>query len=359
MTVIKFFNSNELEMFLSSSSAEQFEKALPFLSPSEIMDSFMLLQRGNDSKLNLKLKKLFKFINNPDAFKEIGKCLNIASFIGFLDFLCEHPEYKNRLPFLLTGLVPEVFFFSLFFFEESHILLMKDESLFEPVQFQLSLFVREGEKVLHQLNQKIQNLADEFRLISNEELTTELLLNLEQKIKAIQEKIFESLESIRKALSIVWYTNRADLIDKLSRLNEMFHHELSFQIGQPASLNSEPTGIYKILEKKISAVFDESLLKDEDGALEGLTRLSIWHLKDYWEVGLLPSIKRSEDLTPINKGLAHNEWNDTHPLFHILHNELKNLNIETVGDLKKARIFSKSLLKSYIERHKIVSRGNF
>jgi hypothetical protein len=127
-----------------------------------------------------------------------------------------------------------------------------------------------------------------------------------------------------------------DLIDKLSSVNEMLQHQLIHSVGVRGKGQDPSTGLYLTLEQHLSSIFDTSL-QDSDAAMEGLTRLSIWYLKDYWELGLFPSVQQASDLE------AH------HPQF--LAQIQKKLQIQTVGDLKKAYLFPKPLLKAYITQH--------
>ena len=103
-------------------------------------------------------------------------------------------------------------------------------------------------------------------------------------------------------------------------------------------------------QTQFSTIYD-SALKDSDAAIEGLTRLSVWYLKDYWELGLLPSIDVPAKLNLDPHRFSEEECKQYHQhLLTLVQDLLNKLNIGTVGALKKARIYSKPLLKAYIAR---------
>ena len=230
---------------------------------------------------------------------------------------------------------------------------MQHASVFEPLQYQLTQFIHEGESLWHQTNHDIEQLIVDIRLFKYNEINENILDLLEEKISAIKDHLLEYLECINKALSIVWHTNRTDLIDKLSALNETFHHLLQDSLGHSSTLDILSTGLYATLEASLCDIYDNSFLTDKDAAIEGLTRLNIWYLEDYWKIGILPMIEKMEDLNLDPDKFDETSCLEHHQkLFSLVQQQLKRLHIETVSDLKKAHIYSKSLFLKYIERRK-------
>ncbi len=335
------------------STLDEFKEALLHFSMLEMGHSFLLLQSKPQNDSQNKQESLFQFIDHPSMLEALGSHLFSENFLAFLNFLDQHPSYLNRLPFVLVGLSPAVFSESLPDLQDNHLLLLKHESLSEPLQYHLTQLVHEGEFLLQRTEQAVQQLEKEFLSVKPERLTTESLNALFQQITFLDKPLIHYLERVQKALSIAWHTDRLDLIERFSWVNEALHHQRLQAIGYPASDHLLSTGLFLTLEKHLSKIFDTAPLEDTDAALEGLTRLSIWHLKDYWELGLLPSIQNTEQLTGDSsqeeEQLAHQ-----HRLFAIVQQQLDRLEISNIGALKKKHLFSKALLKSYITKNQVL-----
>lgn len=334
---------------LLQSTLEEFKEALPHFSMLEMGESFLLLQSKPQKDSQNKQESLFQFIDHPSMLETFGSHLSVESFLAFLNFLHHHLSYLNRLPFVLIGLSPAIFYQSLTHLQENHIQLLKHESLSEPLQYHLTQLIHEGESLLQQTAQAIQQLEKEFLLIKPERLTTDSLNTLFYQIELLEEPIIHYQECIQKALSIAWHTNRLDLIEKFSSINEALYHQRTQAIGYPASDHLPSTGLFFALEQALSRIFDATL-EDTDAALEGLTRLSIWHLKDYWELGLLPSIPDIEQLN-VDSAQGEEQIAQQERLFALIQQQLDHLQISHVGALKRKHLFSKALLKTYIQKN--------
>lgn len=346
------FESHEaLPIFLSQSSKEQFQQALSLFSFNELAESFHLLQTLPNLEAKNKLHILVDFLDSASILEVIGKHFSVSSFISFLDFLAQFPEYQNRLTFILIGLQPLIFSQALHFLQNKHLHILRQEGLLEPLQYQLTQFTHEGEIIRQNVEQEIQQFKQSLTLIQPEQLTTNTLQNLFGSIDQFRNQLLDYLERASTALAIAWNTDRIDLIEKLSSINEIIQHQLTHLIGHPTFDHLPATGLYAFLKQILSNIFDTSL-DDEDAAMEGMTRLSIWHLKDYWELGLLPSIQHSETLELDSQKYDEKQhWEHQQKLMSLVQLQLTRLGIEKVKDLKKLNLFSKSLLKTYIEQH--------
>jgi hypothetical protein len=346
-----FQSQEELKIFLSKSTPQQFQEALPHFSLSELASSLIFLQEELALERKSKLENLFQFIESPISLEILGKNLNATSFISFLEFLTQFHQYQQRLNFILVGLHPSVFSEALHQMQEHHLPILKQEGLLEPLQYQFTQFVHAGETLKHHIEKNIEQFEHELAFIDPNELTPDTLQVLFDQIDTFRKQLIDYLEGARTALAIIWYTNRIDLIEKLSVVNESIQYLLSHFVGHPASASLIATGIYAHLEQTFSKIFDASL-QDEDAAIEGMTRLSVWHLKDYWELGLLPSISQVNQLELDPQKFNEEErWNHQQHLLTLVQQQLERLGIEKVKDLKKLHLFSKPLLKAYIEQY--------
>lgn len=339
-------------LFVAQSSLEQFKENLPHFSFEDIAESFTLLQTQPTIDSKEKLTFLFQFVDSSGGFETLGKHLSLPRFLNLLNFLSLHPTSQQRLTYILAGLQSPIFSKALNFFQPHHLALFKDEGLLEPLQYHLTQFIHEGESLFKQINQEADRFEKDFPSITQDELTSDQLNGLIHQIDICRNQILDFLDRASIALSIAWNTDRIDLIEKLSTINESMQHQLAAVIGHQASNDMQSTGLYATLEKVFSSIFDASL-KEDDASVEGLTRLSIWHLKDYWELGLLPHIDRLEELD-LDPGQFNDIKRSAHhqDLFSQVQLQLERLKIGTVGDLKREYLFSRPLLKAYIDRHR-------
>lgn len=346
MTKLPSFESPDaLHAFVTSSSIEQFQQSIVYLSPFELAETLFWLQTEPSQETKEKLSRLFHTLDSPAKLENFGKALTPSFFQALLDYVSHHVSYENRLPFILIGLQPQVFSQALSDLKEKQLILLKHESLLEPLQYHLVQFIHEGERLQQAIEKEIQQLTLDFQTIEHSELTQDQLSSFFYAIDRLQDRLKDYLERTKQALTFVWQTDRLDLIEKLSSLQEVLHHQLIHAVGtQPSK------GLYFLLEQQLASIFDASLT-NQDAALEGLTRLSIWHLKDYQEVGILPSTQQIQELHLESYPTQTDHWTRHQHLFAFVQRQLDRLRIGTVGELKKACIFSRSLLKDYVTQH--------
>lgn len=331
---------------------EEFNSIIPNFSPKELGENFALLQSDGTDESKEKLLSLFHSIDSPNKLESLAKFFSMPIFLKFLNFFALHHEYQDRLAFILVGLPPSVFCSCLNFLEAHHLALFKQNELLEPLQYHLNQFIHEGEALYGKIEADSGRIENEVLSIRPEELNSIGIEKLLDQMDNFRSLLLDYLERAKTALSIVWNTGRIDLIEKLSNINEALQYQLTVSIGHPSSENMPATGLYLNMHKSFSNIFNSSL-KDQDASLEGLTRLSIWHLKDYWKLGLLPHLDNVEeiDLDPRHfnedKRSAHHQ-----NLFSQVQKQLENLHIGTVGDLKKKSLFSQQLLIDYIEKNR-------
>ncbi len=345
---VPFFKSREtLQMFILQSSNEQFREHLSVFSLNELTESLTLLQAQPIIEAKNKLDSLFEWVDSSIGLEVLGGHMSVSSFLNFLDFLNQFPQYQNRLNFILVGLSSSVFSQALSFFLNCHLCILKTAGILEPLQYQLIHFAHEGEKLQKNITQHIQQFKQEIASIKPQELTQNILHELIDQIDHLRNQLLAYLESMTPALTIVWHTNRIDLIENFSSIHELLQHQLSHDIGHSFSDQLPATGLYAHLNLTFSRIFDSSL-KDDDAAIEGLAQLSIWHLKDYWELGLLPMVQCTKELSLDAEKYSEKECIDhQNHLIHLVQKQLELLGILTIRDLKRLHLFSKDLFKAY------------
>lgn len=339
MSKLPFESQNALHQFFSQSSLEEFRKTIPSLAFPDLVEGLTILQTQPTENGKNKLEHVFSYVTSGVELESLSKHFSPESFLCFLEFIIKQPQFQDQLTFVLIGLPPSVFSQALHLLTEKHLILLQIASKIEPLQYQLTQFYHEGETLKQHVEQRVQLFKQELLTIMTEQMTPDLLQNLIGNIDHLRNLLIDYLERASAALAIVWHTDRIDLIEKLSSMNESIQHQLSHLIGHSAFDHLPASGLYAFLEQNLSNIFD-STLNDDDAAIEGMTRLSVWHLKDYAELGLLPSMQ-SHDKELVAKQTLNS----------LVQVQLERLGIGKVRDLKKFHLFSKYLLKDYIEKH--------
>lgn len=349
MTKPPFDSQNALHQFLSISSMKEFRHALPLLSNSELIESLGIIQMQPVEDGKNKLHYLLEFIVSEMNLETFSKHFSVSSFLSFLELLTQYPQYQNQLSFILIGIHPSVFSQALHLLQEKHLNLLRQEGKIEPLQYQLTQFFHEGEALKQNIEQEVQQFKQEILAIATEQITPDHLQTLLSQIDHLRDQLADYLERASAALALVWHTDRIDLIEKMSAMNESIQHQLIHLIGHSSFEQIPATGLYSFLEQTLSNIFD-STLKDDDAAIEGMTRLSVWHLKDYSDLGLLPSMQFEKLNIDFEKS-HEKEHSEKQTLNSLVQSQLERLGIGKVGDLKKFHLYSKHLLKAYIEKH--------
>jgi hypothetical protein len=273
---------------------------------------------------------------SPKKIEEIAPTLTVKQFITILSL----PENQRHLSPILVGLSPTVFFHTLQKIHTNQIAALKLESQSEPLQHQIILLIHLLEKEENHIQQQIAELEATIQHLDPAQMHSKDLVDIVHAINQLRREDLAKLPAIDNALELLWNANRIDLIEKLSLLKERLLREMIFQIGHA----HPPTGLFEKLEKVLSKVYlSESTgpLNDEEPAIDGLANFSIWYPRDYWEIGLLPQLKNCLELD-----------NNPQKLMEEVQANLKKLNIGTVGELKKANIYSKHMLKEHILKAK-------
>ncbi len=353
MSDLSLKSPESIPTFLLASSLEEFEKNLPHFSYEELAESFAIARILPSPLATAKLHALIAFIDSPERLKRVGAQLTPTYLLDCLEVLNRHGLHPPHLGALLAGLRPTIFSQALILMQASHFAYLKQAGVLEPLQYHLTQFIHEGEALAEETDREAKRFIHALPLIQPEQLTYEEWEALTQTLHLLENRLAQFLKKSSAALALAWSTDRIDLIERLSSIHESIQHLALHTVGHPESNALPPGGLYLALEQRLSTVFDDTL-KEGDAALEGLTRLGIWELRDYWEIGLLPSVHSvlELELDPQQHNaeacLAHQ-----HRLLSTVRQQLEHLHLRTVEDLKRARIFSKPLLNAYMTTQNI------
>ncbi|CUI16476.1 Conserved hypothetical protein [Candidatus Protochlamydia naegleriophila] len=352
-------SNEELLNLLKQASPTHLQEILPALAEPQLTQCARFLDEHSIPNAFSKLSHILEQVNESNRLESFARGLSTNQFLMILEHLSQTPSLKHKLSPLLVGLPSPIFLQTLEKINPLFLNCLKHESMTEPLQHLLTLFIHDCEHLLQTTHESVVNHMRLIHELQPQTLSFEELEDLEAQIFKLHQVLIARLEAINHAQAILWNANRIDLIDKLSQLKEQFFFLLK-QIGH-ASDTEPAAGLYQALEEHLAQIFtaaDPSLdidtsLQDEDSALEGFTKFSIWYFKDYWELGLLPSLKQAEQLELDPATHSEQELlNHRQQLFMAVQESLDKLKLSSVRDLKKARIFSKSLLEHYIKAHR-------
>lgn len=275
--------------------------------------------------------------DEPSILESVGKKISYENLRAVKELLFIN---LNKFPPILVGLSPNVFFQFMVDADEKEIQILKSLSTTEPLQHQLTILAHHLEKYNRTCENCIEILSNEIQGLNTLEMKKADVNEIEKKIS----KIKHDLEGLKwmsnKVLSLAWNSSRLDLIESLSHTKERVDYLLAKDFNDDKN-NFSPTNIYHILYSRLLNVFygtnEFEALKDEEPALEGISKLSIWYIKDYIELGILPNSQSCE-----NNEIA---------LLDVVSKNLSKIGLSTVLDLKQACIFSKPSLKEYIQEN--------
>jgi len=275
--------------------------------------------------------------------------LTAQQLLIILDAVAHHALPESKLLPLLVGMPNSVFVQVLHQANPEVLNFLKLEGVIEPIQHHLTLLADTVEKQDNEIGTSLMIMGQEISQLDVSTIRRSDLQKMRKQLETKREYYLNTIALASKALAIAWNTNRLDLIEQFTKIKERCLSALHDFIGTPGKDDNPGTGMYGLLEQTLSAVYSESPeLKDSDPATEALAQFSIWYLRDYWSLGLLPSIKHEEDLE-LNTEDELAKRDHRQKLFAAVQESLNRLGIGTVGDLKKVEIFSKNLLEDHID----------
>lgn len=352
------FQSKEIMQFASVAAPAEIKAAAEHFSEEQIPIFFTAINHLHEKNWMEKTQAALTGLNSKKLLEKAGSALTNRQFFSLLE-LCTRAEspYRRKIPPLLVGMPHEMFIEVMEYIDDKHLEVFKNEGVTEPIQHHLTTLthylenqVEEGELRIDQLHEQVDRFQiEELGLYDVREIIKEVELNL---------LYFERQYQIsNKALAIAWNTNRPDLVESLNAIKESFHKCILYGLGSPRKEQQVPTGIFQQIEESLFAVYGDGsfennakAVRDSEPAVEGLAMLSIWYLRDYWELGLLPQVKDQKDLDlDLDKHSEVERVRYREGLFSTVKENLASIDLVCVKDLKDRYIFSKKSLQEYIQ----------
>lgn len=297
------------------------------------------------------LKETIDRLKEPHQLELFGKTLSSHDFLSLLGMIEKKSILINgKLNSVLAGLTNEVFSESILKLSVADLALLQHESATIPVQHHLTVLSQEKLKVIETMETLIISLEMIIDHLEVEQLGMDELPELLSKIDELSVFATNEVQLLSKALALAWNSNRIDLIDTLSQIKERLQKYKSF------SIESSVTGLIPKLYARLNKIYEDKSLNDETlPAIESLAKLSLWHVQDYFDIGLLPTIT-SKELLDLDE-TTHTEQARADyraSLIEKAKQNLENVGLISLADLKRAGIYSKKALQEYLSRNRVL-----
>jgi hypothetical protein len=326
---------------------EEWKNNCSRLTPLQLAE-LLPLASVQDEEGKQKLQLLFTHLPQDISSQIFAKQIEapqVLELIRWIKNFSHGINHRQKLSFIFSGLSPIIFWSVIAQANQEDLEYLKEEALTEPIQHHLSLLAHHFHKRVSALYRYVETLKTQFEVIDIQQIQKEELQNLMDSIDHLKREGKDLLELINRSLIMTWNTSRIDLIQELGSSKELCQRCLSSYL-QSSKQQESPFNLLQILIKKVDEVFsdldedgDLTPMKDSTPAMEALTKLSIWQIKDYAELGLLPS----EIILNKRESLENRDQ-----LFKDAEHSLNKMGLKTLADLKSAKIYSKKALMEYI-----------
>lgn len=321
----------------------------------EILNTVRNTHSRSGTQWQKKLHHLIAATYQREHLEAIGKELSPLQFLSLLDTTLQiEDKHHWKMAPILVGMKSPQFIKVLDRMNDSQLHIFQYEGITEAVQHHLTTLTHRLANQIEVLATEINRLFYDLEILDVQSVSRENAKKIYQIIVDLEGKIQHHFQTASKGISIAWNSNRQDLIEGLSAIKDGCQKTLRYGIGEPRDRAQEPTGLYKQFENTFFACYGDDptknfeALNDSEPATEGLTKLSVWYLQDYFELGLLPNISNLSELNTQNEK-ERVKYRET--LINQVNQSLKKVGLVTVGDLKKALIFSNASLKSYLQNY--------
>lgn len=305
-----------------------------------------------------KIRALIDHILAKPILETIGSVLTPKQFLSLLGVI----DFKKLSP-LFVGMNHDTFRSIVLMSSQEQLRRLKLQSMSEPMQHQISLYTHEINNRVLELSHRYEKLNFRIEGIDASAMEPSEPVQLWQEICRLSEAYHELMHECAVVLLFAWNTERSDLIDHLTIAKEKCHRTCRFGVGFPNNGRDKVSGMFKRLDEKLFTVYgdiknpDSEMLSDDESVMEGLSKFSIWYVQDYWELGLLPNIYSIKELDLDAQKFSEKERvNYRNTLLRQVQENLAQLGLETVADLKKAWIYSRKSFIHYLELHKVETR---
>jgi len=322
-------------------TAEQIGHLIPFITPAHSPKDW-------HEKLIYALTDLYEC----SKLEAVGKSLSLIQCHMLLNHATEAVTLFEKLSPIFVGLNHDIFCAFLLTAEPNELSILKQGALTEAIQHHLTLLVSFLITKENDIHLQIINKMHELENLSLVDIRAGEITSFRKTIDELNQQGLTLIQMVNNALAIAWNTLRLDLIEKLSLQKESIQRIIKFEVGTNQEVASESVGLYAQLDKLLNSIYADpnisaEAFNDDIPAIEALSKLGLWYLQDYWDMGLLPNVAK-EDVIQVNHNGDVNALELQQKLFKVTNDNLNTLGLSTLKDLKQANIYSKAALKEFV-----------
>ena len=293
------------------------------------------------------LAQLVKKQSEKSAFEAFGKDMSPSEILELLDWSTSDscPLGRDMISATFAGIQQGVFCTALTNTSPEQLNILRQYSSMETVLHHIVQLSHELKRECGVFNDLITKEIKRIQTLNLSEIIPDEIESIHEELREIRKQGEEIIHTTAKTLGLAWHTSRADIIQELSHTKELCQQCLNKSVGFFKTNEKPSTGLWESLEQRLDLVFSDvdtkdniTFMKDTDLALEALVKFSVWHLRDYYEIGLIP---QSTKEVP-----AEREEN----LFALAERKLSKLGLHTLKDLKDKNIYSKRALVLYLTK---------
>lgn len=300
-----------------------------------------------------KLFSVIEQLTQVNKLEMIGSALNTEQVIELLHLFAKQLLPIAKLFPLIVGMQQRTFEEVLCLATPSHLKVLENENLKEPIQHHLKLFSLKESAQLKDQYVNLELLEKKIKQMKVENLDFKELYEMEEQLKQQQVQFEKHFEHQTKALRLAWICGRTDIIETLSENHEICDKILKSIFGSHQDYSSE--NIYQKLNEKLEEVFKDPFAEKNnknDPAIEGVMHFPI-HLQDYWNLGLIPghedTIAKTGHLSI--QQLAVDQIDHLENIYEEIQHNLEKRGLKTIADLEHHKIYSKYMLYEYLKKY--------
>jgi hypothetical protein len=314
-------------------------------------------QETHDPSWKEKLLQLFMHLPANVHNDTFAKVLQTTQIMELIDFVKNNHNLSNRLKLsgLFTAIPPTIFKDLLIQSPPNELAFLREEAFTEAIQHNLSLITNELSNQFEDFCKKITLAEIKIAEIDLTCLDKNEITAIYHSMDNFHKEGKNILDLSSKALALAWNANRLDLIQELGKIKELCQKCLLTTVGYQSDNETTASGLFYTLEQKIDQLFSDkdsngniNLMDNSTPALEALVKFSVWYIRDYCDIGLLPQIQSSE--CQGNEDEEGHNLKNREQLFITAEKNLTDLGLRTLADLKAAHIYSKKALIEYIQK---------
>lgn len=362
------YSNDQLSDIFIKMDPAQFQEEISKLTLEQFPIVLANLNHDKDLRWQQKIRAILIGLEKNEQLEALGKAMTLPQALEILKATGELDSvYHLKLLPIMVGLPHRVFEEIALTATNEQLLVLKHEAITEPIQHHLTVLLHEWAKNIEAHSTILHSLLKEISNFELKDITKTSLDGIKSMLASVSDFYSTMVDKINKALAIAWNTNRSDLIEKFTALKDSSLKYNSVVIGSPKTNDTPSTGMYALLDKRLDSVYSngegnsqdiKDTLDDDDPAIEGLSKLGLWYLQDYWSIGLLPGIEKiellqEEDVPETDKEAIRLKER----LYFLTVESLQNLGLVKIKDLKEKGIFSKSMLIDFIRENSSCLRG--